>query len=320
MKRRLGVVLVVFAVTMAAVWGYTNWQYVKDQYVAYRTPLEAESLTLLPKLDLTDKGRFLFKASRPEVLNAFRFNTACSSVTREQSIVLGCYTRQRFYVYNVTDERLAGVKEVTAAHELLHAVYERLSSKEKNALNQQLRTAAASIQDERFNATIEQYKRTEPGQVENELHSILGTEIAVLPEPLESHYRIYFNDRAKIVTYAKQYAETFQAVEQKIKAYDTQLQSLVTQKDQLELQLSEQQRSIEREKAKLDQLKSGNQVDEYNQTVPLYNQLVRNFNADVGTLKQIVEDYNEIVAKRNALAATQNELVKELDSTYQQIL
>ena len=37
------------------------------------------------------------------------------------------------YIYNVNDERLNGLKEVTAAHEMLHAAYERLPESDKKA-------------------------------------------------------------------------------------------------------------------------------------------------------------------------------------------
>lgn len=300
-------------------WVYLNRQYVKDQYVVYQNPLQSQTAALMPSLNLTNKGQFLYKASQPEVLDATKFNQACGGVHREHSVVLGCYTKQRFYIYNVTDQRLDGVQEVTAAHELLHAVYERLSPSEKNALNQQLRTAAAAIEDERFIATLDQYKKSEPNQVDNELHSILGTEIAILPASLEAHYQRYFKDRAKIVRYAQKYADTFNEIEAQIKTYDTKLAELKQEKDQKEASLASQQRVIENQRSRLNQLQSSEDIEAYNQLVPGFNQLVRTFNDDVATLKEIIETYNSIVAERNELAATQNDLLKGLDSSYQTI-
>ncbi|MFO0971566.1 MAG: hypothetical protein U0520_04460 [Candidatus Saccharimonadales bacterium] len=319
MKRRVFAILMVLLLVTSGAWAFSHRQYVKDQYVVYRNPLQAQTAALLPKLDLTSGGAFLYKASQPEVLDAANFNQACGGVHREHSIVLGCYTKQRFYVYNVTDARLQGVQEVTAAHELLHAVYERLSPDEKETLNQQLRTAAAAIQDERFVATLEQYKKTEPGQVDNELHSILGTEIAILPESLEAHYRHYFKDRSKIVTYAEHYADTFSEIDTKIKAYDDKLTQLKEQKESMEASLAAQQRSIESQRTRMDQLQSADNIEQYNQLVPGFNGLVRAFNDDVATLKDVIANYNLIVAQRNELAATQNDLLKQLDSSYQTI-
>ena len=48
--------------------------------------------------------------------------------------MLGCYhsNQDGIFLYNVQDARLAGVQQVTAAHEMLHAAYDRLSTKDKN--------------------------------------------------------------------------------------------------------------------------------------------------------------------------------------------
>ena len=46
--------------------------------------------------------------------------------------MLGCYILNKgIYVYDITDDRLAGVRQVTTAHEMLHAAYDRLSVKER---------------------------------------------------------------------------------------------------------------------------------------------------------------------------------------------
>lgn len=299
-------------------WGFLNKQLLKDKYVVHTSEVQAAAAAIMPSLKLTPSGEFLYQASLPELQDAIRFNKSCGGVKKEQSIVLGCYTLQRFYVYNVTDSRLSGAKQVTAAHELLHAAYERLSSTEKAALNKNLRNAAASIQDERFIDTMNAYKRTEPNQLENELHSILGTEIAVLPDVLERHYKKFFNDRSVIVGYAQEYASTFKQIETKIQTFDAQLESLLTQKNQIENSLGEQKKTIETQKAQLAQLRSSN-VAEYNSMVPAYNQNIRLYNSLVEQLKGIVVQYNQIVNERNELAATQNDLVKKLDSTYKEI-
>lgn len=319
MKRRIVLLGLCIGLVIAGGWAYFNRQLLKDRYSVYQYPLQAQTAALLPNLELTDRGQFIYKASRPELLEAQNFNQACSNVAREHSIVLGCYTRQRVYIYNVKDARLNGVKEVTAAHELLHAMYERLPENEKVQLNQQLRTAAASIEDERFINTLNLYKKTEPDQVENELHSILGTEIAVLPSALEDHYKKYFTDRAQIVKYAQQYEATFTDIDNQIKTFDEKLTSLKQQKDQLEASLAAQQREIENEKARLDSLQANQQVEQFNEAVPGYNQRVRSYNDTITQLKAVINDYNDIVTKRNALASTQNDLIKQLDSSYRPI-
>jgi DNA repair exonuclease SbcCD ATPase subunit len=316
MKRRVisGIlVLVVASLTWAV---FTHHQLIKDHYVVRTTSLQPESSTISDKLELTDQGSFLYKASQPVIQASDAFNESCKSVAHEHSIVLGCYTKQKIFVYNVTDQRLNGVQEVTAAHELLHAVYERLSQSEKDELNTLLTSTANSIDDQRFKETVDEYRRTEPGQVENELHSILGTEIAVLPAKLEAHYNKYFNNRAKIVTYAKQYEEAFTSLDAKIKNYDQQLADLKSEKESLESTLNAKQRAIEEDKARLDTLRSSGDTEAYNAGVPGFNDQIQEYNRDISNLKQIINQYNALVETRNSLAATQNDLVKQLDSSY----
>lgn len=318
-KRTFFSVLLLTLTLIAGVAVLKNKQVLKDNYIARTATLQPQSAALLPMLSLTDQGDRYFRASQPEVQGAQQFNESCKSAAREQSIVLGCYTAQRFFVFDVTDPRLNGVKEVTAAHELLHAVYERLSNKEKESLNTELRTVAASIDDPRFNTTLEHYKTAEPGQVENELHSILGTEIEVLPAPLEAHYKKYFKDRAKIVAFAKQYEKTFSDLEAQINDFDQRLAAMKQQKMTLESSLASQQIKIESERARLDVLRNSDEVDQYNGAVPGFNQKIQQYNSDVQALKQLIAQYNTLVEQRNTLAATQNELAQHLDSEYQPI-
>src|SRR5690606_18700613 len=84
---------------------------------------------------LTDEGRFLFYASQPRIESGDAFTRACGASSEEFGI-LGCYlpATRGITLYDVTDERLAGLEEVVATHELLHAVWDRLPSAERDAL------------------------------------------------------------------------------------------------------------------------------------------------------------------------------------------
>lgn len=297
--------------------GFYSRQWIKDQYVVRTTALEARSQAVASDLELTDGALFTYKASQPKIENANEFNKSCQNVAREQSIVLGCYTVQQIFVYNVTDERLNGVIQVTAAHELLHAVYDRMPSAEKSEVNALLEQTAQTIDNQRFKDTLAEYRRTEPDQIDNELHSIIGTEIAVLPSSLETHYQKYFKNRQKIVSYAKQYEQTFTDIDAQIKQYDAQLTDLKSQKEALESTLNSEQAAIEAEGARMKSLRSSGQILAYNAAVPGYNQSISIYNANIARLKQIVVEYNSIVEERNKLATTQNDLTKQLDSNYQ---
>ena len=317
MKRRLLSGLGVLVVFSAAAWALLNRQWLRDSYIVRSTTLQPASEALRTDIELTSKGDFIYKASQAAVEEPNEFNQACRGVAREQSIVLGCYTKQRMYMYNVKDQRLNGVKQVTAAHELLHAVYERMPESEQSQVNNLLESTAAAITDQRFKDTMAEYRRTEPGQINNELHSIIGTEIDVIPEQLEQHYQKYLQNRTKIVRYAKQYEQTFTGLDDEIKGYDAALESLEQQKLTLESSLQVQQSSIEAQNRRLEATRASGDINGYNNAVPVYNNQIREYNLAISKLKQIVANYNEIVKKRNTLATTQNDLAKQLDSNYQ---
>ncbi len=310
-------VTILFFVLAGVGFAVLNRQWLRDMYVVQTTDVQLAADELKQQLLLTDHADFLYQASLPEVLDATEFNQSCADVQREQSIVLGCYTRQRFFVFDVDDERLSGVKEVTAAHELLHAVYERMSLEEKGKVDAQVLEVAKTITDERFQATLAQYKETEPDQIPNELHSILATEINELPSDLELHYSKYFVDRSRIVGFAKQYAETFTSLDDQISQYDIRLKDLKTSINGLEESLRVQQSELTNVQKKMQQMRSSGRIEEYNSLVPSYNQQIREYNQDVAKLKQAILDYNQLVEERNSLATTQNDLTKELNSNYQ---
>lgn len=317
-KLRLSLALL-FALAVSAVI-LLNRQFIRDQYMVRTNELTPAAESLRQQIKLTNNSNFVYRASVPQVYDSTQFNQACRSAGQEHSIVLGCYTKQRIFIFNVTDERLNGVQQVTAAHELLHAEYDRMPSKEKARINQLLRTTAESITDERFKSTLAEYKRTEPDQIDNELHSIIGTEIAVIPSELEAHYRQYFTDRQAIVRYAESYAGTFNELSDQIKQYDSQLADLKGTKDSLEMTLNSQQNQIESERQRLNQLRSSGDVDSYNSAVPAYNELVRQYNNNIQEVRSIISQYNTLVAERNELATTQNDLSRQLDSSSYQTI
>lgn len=314
-KRIFGLSLLVIVLILAGVIAL-NLQFFKDWYIVQTTDVQPAAAQLGDKLTLTSHADFLYEASQPEVLNAGQFNQACANVARERSIVLGCYTHDRVYIYNVSDPQLTGVQEVTAAHELLHAVYERMSSNERVDIDTELTRVAGTIQDQQFKDTIAEYQKTEPSEINNELHSILGTEYASLSPKLESHYAQYFNNRQQIVEYSTQYQSIFRQVEQQRQSYEQQRTLLYSQITELKTQLASLQVELDRKQAELQTLRSTD-ISAYNAAVPPYNTLVKTYNNTVTTLRSKIDEYNRIVDQENTLATTIDELNKKLDSNYQ---
>jgi galactokinase len=262
---------------------------------------------------MNDTTRRLFYVYHPDLQDKTKFNQHCSG--SEKTIVLGCYIhRQGIYLYDVTDDRLKGIEQVTAAHETLHAAYDRLNHKDREWVNAQTGAVYAKITDKRLRDTIEAYRSRDPSVVPNELHSILGTEVANLPPDLENYYKRYFADRAAVVRFSQQYEQEFTTRQEKVAAADANLQRLKAQIAALDKTLEAQVKDVNAEYDRMQQLRRSNQIEAYNARVSGYNQMVGNYNANVRKQQGFINEYNTLVSERNALAVEENELIKAIDS------
>ncbi|MGB4759024.1 MAG: hypothetical protein WBP26_03115 [Candidatus Saccharimonadales bacterium] len=277
----------------------------------------ASVVAIADEISLTDKARKVFYVNKPLLLDSDAFNDKCPDAGGEKTIVLGCYhgDQRGIYLYDVTDGRLDGIRQVTAAHELLHAEYDRLNSSERSHINALLEDYYQnSLKDQRLLDIIDAYKISEPNDVVNEMHSIFATEIADLPAELETYYSRYFTDRKKVIAYAQAYQNEFTSRQQQVAAYDTQLAGLkaqITDKQQL---LESQNRALSSERVQLDELRAAGDVKAYSQGAASFNQKVTVYNQGVAELKSIVAEHNAIVDKRNAIALEQQELSQAIDS------
>jgi hypothetical protein len=307
----LGALVAVGAVVRLEQQHITDWWRLRN----YTPPVAVASLMTADTM--TDEGRTLFYVNRPVVTAGKTFVSHCPAGT-EKTIVLGCYMGRDngIYIYQVADERLDGVEQVTAAHEMLHAAYRRLSGNERTRINTLLSDFYEhDLQDQRVKDTIEAYKKSEPNDLVNEMHSVFGTEVASLPAELETYYRQYFVDRSKVVGFAAAYQAEFTSRETQVAQYDAQLAQLKPQITAGQAELERQSASLEKQGQQLDQYRSSGQVDAYNRAVPGYNNSVDAYNALRATTKNLINQYNDIVDKRNAIALEEQELTQELSAS-----
>jgi len=186
----IGIISLV-AVLLATAWVILNRQYVLDQLTVWSFTPSSAVASINQRSGFTEKGTFYFYTSKPEVAPASQFNNSC--VRQEvTSAILGCYSNKQIYIYDIPNNELDGVEEVTAAHETLHAVWDRLSRSEQESLTEVLQEAFSKIDDPELNERMAYYERTQPGERYNELHSILATEFKNLGPTLEAHYAKYF--------------------------------------------------------------------------------------------------------------------------------
>ncbi len=266
----------------------------------------AQVVKLATDTAMTPSARHLFYVNHPTIeQDKVSFNQDCANRGREQTIVLGCYHDHELgiYLYDVTDPQLAGVEEVTAAHETLHAAYERLSPADKKHINQLLNQAYANVSDQRIRDNIDNYRK-QGADIINELHSILGTEVHSLPPELEQYYQRYFTDRAAIVAASERYEGAFTSLKDQAQRIGDELQQLKSTITSLEQSLAQQQASLEADRANV---KTQDQAYAFNARVRAYND-------QVAYINQLVSRYNSLRDQYNQLAVQQQQLFQSIDS------
>lgn len=317
----LSIALVIWFVVLMGVLVYrtniTDWWKLRG----YDAPAK---ISMISSQDtMTDYAQKIFYVNHPQVIGqASRFNSECPTSKAEQTIVLGCYhpNQNGIYIYSVTDARLDGVEQVTAAHEMLHAAYDRLSQNERSQVDRQLSDFYANgLQNDRIRKTIEAYKQTEPNDLVNEMHSIFGTEVRSLPPALEQHYKKYFGNRLQVVGYAEKYQSEFISRQDAVTSYDSQLKALKSQIDALEADLKSRQASITQQQKELLALRNSGDVNAYNSAVPAYNASIDSYNSGVQRAKALVAQYNQMVVARNSIALEESKLAQSLNSNAQTI-
>jgi uncharacterized protein YukE len=264
---------------------------------------------------MTPEARHIFYVNRPKLeADATRFRKDCGET--EKTIILGCYhsNQDGIYVYNVQDQRLAGIQQVTAAHEMLHAAYDRLSSKDRDYVGGLLQAYYKTVADQRIIDTINAYKQSEPNDVVNEMHSIFGSEIAGLPVPLEQYYARFFSNRQAITDFADSYQAEFTSRDNTIKADDAKLSQMKTDIDTAEQSLQADLAQINNDRNRLDSERTSSQIELYNSEVPGFNQEVIAYNKGVINLRGEIVSYNSLVDSRNAIASELASLDKSIDT------
>lgn len=245
------VLAVLFVVLAGLLW--LNRQTVVDHLNVWQYQPSEEVAGLASRASMNDSGTFIFYTGRPSIEDAGSFNQKC---TRKEanSAVLGCYNGQNIFIYNVKDSRLDGIREVTAAHEMLHAVYIRLTDTERARVDDLLAQEYEKLKDRpEFAERMAFYERTEPGERNNELHSIIATEVSSIGTELETYYARYFSDRTQVIALYEKYAAVFSGLQERGELVKAQLARLAG--------------TIEAE------------TDAYNKDVSKLNQDIANFNA-----------------------------------------
>ena len=309
-----------FAVLLLAAvgFGFLFRQQLQDELKLYNYTAPLAIADVATQDGFQPNVRRVFYVNHPVLQDKLSFTAACPNGGGEKTIIIGCYhgNQNGIYLLQVSDNRLNGVSQVTAAHEMLHAEYDRLSSTARQDVDAKLLDYYShGLQDQRIKDTIDSYRKSEPHDVVNEMHSVFGTEVASLPPALETYYRQYFVDRTKVTSYAAQYQNEFSSRQAIIKQDDDQLASLKQRIGSIEAGLSGLQGQISSRQQQLSDQRRNGDTAGYNDGVPGYNAMIDSYNSQVRSVQQLVSQYNQLVATRNDVAAQISELSNALSTT-----
>ncbi len=217
--------VIALALIGTALWAMSNRRWLEDAYTGWNYEPSAELAAVRDRIQMSDEGDFLFAASTPSLEDAEQFNESCN---REDPTfyILGCYTGSKIHLYRIADERLAGIVEVTAAHEMLHAAWDRMSEDEHDELEPLLEAEYERVADDAFAERMDYYAEAQPGTRVNELHSIIGTEVADLSPELEAHYDEYFQDRSVVVALHDGYSSVLADIQERSESLVAELDAL----------------------------------------------------------------------------------------------
>jgi hypothetical protein len=314
-KKLLALVTLLVLVTVP-VYAIANVDEIEDwaKLRNYNPPSEISKIAI--EDTMTSYAQHMFFINHPELLaGKTQFRQYCPQ--SEQTIVLGCYHSKQsgIAIYDVTDARLAGVEQVTSAHEMLHAAYDRLDSKERQQVDNLLMNYYTNqLTDKRIQDTINNYKKTEPNDVINEMHSIFGTEVIELPAELESYYKKYFTDRHAITKFSEQYESIFTQNQVQLSDLKQQIEQLKNQLNTDKQNIQSLEANLSLENNRMQNLLTSGRVEQYNSSVNSYNKqvvklrnLIDRYNANVQAVNSKVDQYNQ-------LALTQEGLYNSIDT------
>ena len=268
------------------------------------------------RIELTDTGTRIFRATSPAIEDSDQFNSDCQSTERTTAI-LGCYYRDKIYLYNVQNEELDGALETTAAHELLHAAYSRLNFFEKQRVDALINAQYEKVKDdETIKELMSYYSEAEPGEETNELHSILGTTIASLDSELEEYYARYFEDRAVVVALSQKYTQTFASLEAQAEEYKTKIAS---EEAALETAISDYKSDLSQLNSDIQSFNQRAQSGDFTSLAAFQSSRstlaarVSALNQQQAELNSRIEAYNDMIAEYNALAVRANQLYQSIN-------
>jgi hypothetical protein len=261
-----------------------------------------QMIELVDQTTMTAAARVIVGRANPRLDDKEHFRSDCKTPEASSTLVLGCYVRGEVFVLRVDRPDLAPVMVVTTAHEMLHAAYEHLPTRERARVDALLEDFYATVQDKQFRALVDSYDRDEPGHRSSELHSLVPTQIATLSPELERYYRRYFRDRAAIVADLQRYNGVFLELKARSDQLRGELGAIKAQLADIDNRLGSAKGRAEQLTEQIVSLRGQGRIPESNNLVDAQNAAVDEYNGLVEEYNTLVVTHNEKVVEVNAVA------------------
>ena len=264
---------------------------------------------------LTPDARALFASNAPRIDDKRRFARSCPIPESPGTAILGCQGNGRIFLLRVDRPDLAAIMTVTAAHEMLHAAYSRLDPAERRRVDRLTEAAFAASTDPRLRDLVAEYDTFEPGERSNELHSLLGTEVATLGRPLQRYYRRYFRDRTRVVDAFTGYQSVFDTLKAQYDRLKAEVDGLEAQLQDLSRQLDAASVEADQLAGQIESLRSQGRVEESNRLVSTKNEAAKRAHTLADEYNGRVDQFNAKVNALNALAIAGQQLDAAISTT-----
>ncbi len=305
--------LVIIASVFAA-WRFVDFTALFDTVNANGYDPSKELSEIIAHLRLTSTGDRIMRGTRAELQEADAFNESCKS-HNDSTILLGCYANNHIYIYNINDRDLKGVREATLAHELLHAIWGRMTEEGREAIRPSLRKVYDENEDLRKH--LELYESTE---FFDELHSIVGSQIPndQLPADLQAHFSKYFTNQNAVANYYHQYSDHLAVVDKRLKELEVLIEKTRTDVEERERKynLANEQlaKDAETHNARDMVTATREEREEFNREAEALRERQAELSREYSEIQQKLVEYNTYVVEYNQFVVFTQKVYNSMNS------
>lgn len=320
LKHKVGRTIAAIAVVLFAIgivlFALFNRQWISDEiaYLTYHPSAQMQEFAT--RSSMNQEGKFLFYASHPVLEDAAQFNKSCPSHSQTMAI-LGCYDGQTIYIYNITNSQLDGIREETAAYEMLHAAYKRLSPSDRAHLDTLIEAEYAKQATSETNASVAYFAKYEPGQRDDELFSVIATQFSSISPQLEAYYSRYFTNRQALVALYQKYSSVFTSLQNQTTSLYNSLTALNTKINNDTADYNAASSQLNNDIARFNQQAQSGTMSQsqYDQQRAALENRIAALNGERTSINNEVATYNSELEQYNAIALQYQKLNQSINST-----